>query len=65
MSAAPKTRYYVSVMLAHYYSIWIEAESATDAIAIGHEKWDTNRDEFENDCNEIQSIDVVDWEDVA
>lgn len=58
-------RYCVSVMMADYYSAWIEATSEADALDRAEHLWSEDTGAFHFDCSERQSIDVVDWEEVA
>lgn len=61
MTASLKDRYCVSVVMADYYSAWIEADSPTEAIAIGRQKWDADSGDFAFDGT-TDKVDVLDWD---
>lgn len=60
---ARPTRYCVSVMMADYYSVWLEAEDEDHALELASSRWsDEANEDFTFDRSERPSIDVVDWE---
>ncbi len=63
---ARRKRFCVSVMMADYYSAWLEADDEDHALELANARWTDQGDEgFHFDRSERLSIDVVDWEYVA
>lgn len=60
----PQKRYCISVMMADYYSAWIEAEDEEAALDLGISRWENDNGDFHFDRSERLSIDIVDWEHV-
>lgn len=60
-----RKRYCVSVMMADYYSVWLEADDEDQALERANSRWsDEASEDFSFDRSERLSIDVVDWEHV-
>lgn len=63
---AHRKRFCVSVMMADYYSAWLEADDEDHALDLANARWnDEANEDFGFDRSERLSIDVVDWECVA
>lgn len=61
---ATQKRYCISVMMADYYSAWIEADDDESALDLGIIRWENDNGDFHFDRSEQLSIDIVDWEHV-
>ena len=62
---AGRKRYCVSVMMADYYSAWLEADDEDHALELANSRWsDEANEDFTFDRSERLSIDVVDWDHV-
>ena len=61
-----RKRFCVSVMMADYYSAWLEADDEDQALELANVRWGDQGDEgFHFDRSERLSINVVDWDYVA
>lgn len=64
MSRSIRKTFCVSVMMADYYTAWIEADDHDTALDMTAARWHEDGGDIRFNRSERHSINIVDWEEV-